>query len=1508
MGKQGSEMVLKRERNPDEGEEDSSQKDKEEILSNSVFLDRGAINSLQDATNGAVHEQMVFESNPQHNVPILISTEHSLLEIDIPEAVNIAGVLPQIGKDLRQTLIPISGGSPRQKTDTLVSVRLSSDTRLSSHHLTFSSVLNGTEESSNHPKHEMISVRKPAANSISGLRADTDITRPVTGAAAARTGSPAAPGPVHSSAGTVDAHVRSHAPWGRVRLPAHSIDREAANDVRRGSSLTSSEAVSGPPTSDDASHASEEQPCLTGGLTDSVNDVLPPAGPPLERVGRPVRSQGGSVQSGVSEQLGNTDSANPVSDQIADRIQADRLRSDTVPGHAQQGSIDFAELPKTEDTANQTHSKESTVTFPDDPHTVGAAKREVYYPVDTPFTPGSHVPNSPTSRNPDSRENAAVAETADQLREASTGRIPGPAQRRPAGAQTHHELDGVRPQTNLPTTVAATTTAAGSFLEKVTTVADISLDKMTAARALAGPAVAAAVDTTTLCSKAEATDDSLGIVTENETDGNALSDYVGEITNLNVSHSHDGPHHDLNITELTTGEDTSQVNAATQAQEKWPEEEHGKLATTLAWSWANETSTEPQETPLPLSGKDSSSFMTTTTPLSLKQILSTDKTLETIQYDKDVKTPKPTTPAKYLDEDHRSHVTVPESDDFVEAWSLSEEQLHSRNNRPLSNDDHPSSGNDRPSPGDDQPSSGDDQPSSGDDQPSLGSSQPSSGDDQPSSGSSQLPSPDGRPPSLGGLEVHPVDRYRYGPPRVAISSEPLPDRYGTPLTVLRSRVHGEPRHRYRPPVPDRGHRHRSPPRGDYRHYHVSSLHGSAHRSPHTKPYSSPQASYHIGYHTNSYAAFHTNPQANPHARPQGPRISTFVHSHTGSHSDSVYPLIRPIHRPAISKFRPHDEEIHELDKEDRREEGSSGKVLHLVTRSTPQPDSERPSVASEATQTDNDLIEESYSSYGQGRESSNWAKEPDQAPSTVPINVYGPGNRHTLFYRPPVHLHDAPLKVKDDAETKSKAHPNLSLYGDYKPVYVNFNHYLVSPGYGSYPASTERGKEPLITTKPEYASRLPHLFKQASIASNKGVLNNIAPPHSYLATDGQDGAAGSVPTNRHGPLRINNGKPVRITPVRNYIAPPVTNLQRRSLTGDEAAQAIHQKHKRFPLPESSSVLPFSAARHPSTTSPPPTELLTSPGANRTASSIMELLQSSNASTLIQLLRLAELDTLLADTGPYTLFAPTNEAVDELVKRLGGPRQMLEKMGKPNLVKLLLYHVMRGFTLEEDLRDDVLGRTLAGGRLRINQHRVASTSTSSSSGRRRLVTTVDGARLVSGPRLAENGALFSVSAVLAPPQPGVLAALNADPLGRFTVLLQTLRLAGLHDQLQHDEAGPVTLFAPTNAAFATVPERQLRRLLGDRRRLRRLLLGHLATGCLYSARLTDSGTVTTLAGSQVTVTGSPEHLTVDGISVLLPDISTENGVIHAISGVIGRHRTSSETSSVTSPGASSGRAA
>ena len=144
-------------------------------------------------------------------------------------------------------------------------------------------------------------------------------------------------------------------------------------------------------------------------------------------------------------------------------------------------------------------------------------------------------------------------------------------------------------------------------------------------------------------------------------------------------------------------------------------------------------------------------------------------------------------------------------------------------------------------------------------------------------------------------------------------------------------------------------------------------------------------------------------------------------------------------------------------------------------------------------------------------------------------------------------------------------------------------------------------------------------------------------------------------------------------------------------------------------------------------------------------------------------------------------------------------------------QLLLYHVMRGFALEEDLGDNLLGRTLTGSRLRINRQRVttrdrdtearsgtgpssnsstdrgnivtASTTNTTSGPARRTITTVNGARLLSGPLLAENGALYRVTAVLAPPQADLLRALRADPRGRFTVLLQTLRLAGLYDKLQ-----------------------------------------------------------------------------------------------------------------------------
>ena len=51
---------------------------------------------------------------------------------------------------------------------------------------------------------------------------------------------------------------------------------------------------------------------------------------------------------------------------------------------------------------------------------------------------------------------------------------------------------------------------------------------------------------------------------------------------------------------------------------------------------------------------------------------------------------------------------------------------------------------------------------------------------------------------------------------------------------------------------------------------------------------------------------------------------------------------------------------------------------------------------------------------------------------------------------------------------------------------------------------------------------------------------------------------------------------------------------------------------------------------------------------------------------------------------------------------------------------------------------------------------------------------------------------------------------------------------------------MTILAPTDAAFGSLPEPELRQLLGDRRRLRQLLLGHLTAGALYSARLASAG--------------------------------------------------------------------
>lgn len=119
---------------------------------------------------------------------------------------------------------------------------------------------------------------------------------------------------------------------------------------------------------------------------------------------------------------------------------------------------------------------------------------------------------------------------------------------------------------------------------------------------------------------------------------------------------------------------------------------------------------------------------------------------------------------------------------------------------------------------------------------------------------------------------------------------------------------------------------------------------------------------------------------------------------------------------------------------------------------------------------------------------------------------------------------------------------------------------------------------------------------------------------------------------------------------------------------------------------------------------------------------------------------------------------------------------------------------------------------------------------------------------------------------------------------FTTLVAALEAAGLVETLMGE--GPYTVFAPTDEAFAALPEGTLEELLKpeNRDRLVELLTYHVVPGSVSSGDL-ESGEVTTVAGEPIMVEVNPGAVMVNDASVIQADIPASNGVIHVIDKVI-----------------------
>ena len=121
-------------------------------------------------------------------------------------------------------------------------------------------------------------------------------------------------------------------------------------------------------------------------------------------------------------------------------------------------------------------------------------------------------------------------------------------------------------------------------------------------------------------------------------------------------------------------------------------------------------------------------------------------------------------------------------------------------------------------------------------------------------------------------------------------------------------------------------------------------------------------------------------------------------------------------------------------------------------------------------------------------------------------------------------------------------------------------------------------------------------------------------------------------------------------------------------------------------------------------------------------------------------------------------------------------------------------------------------------------------------------------------------------------------------GRFTTLVTALQAADLDDDLAGP--GPFTVFAPTDDAFAALPEGTIEALLADIPALTDILLYHVVAGEAFAADVVGLESVTTVQGSDISITVEDGNVFLnDSVQVIITDIDASNGVIHVIDFVL-----------------------
>jgi len=260
--------------------------------------------------------------------------------------------------------------------------------------------------------------------------------------------------------------------------------------------------------------------------------------------------------------------------------------------------------------------------------------------------------------------------------------------------------------------------------------------------------------------------------------------------------------------------------------------------------------------------------------------------------------------------------------------------------------------------------------------------------------------------------------------------------------------------------------------------------------------------------------------------------------------------------------------------------------------------------------------------------------------------------------------------------------------------------------------------------------------------------------------------------------------------------------------------------------------------------------------------------AGNFKTLVAAVQAAELVDTLNGKGPFTVFAPTDEAFAKLPK--GTLEMLLKPENKAKLAAILTYHVVPGSVKAADVVKLKNAATVQGQRvdIKVDAGKVM----------------VDGANVVATDVACSNGVIHVIDTVILPVD-GTIVDVAAKN-GSFNTLVAAVKAAGLVETLSGK--GPFTVLAPTDAAFAKLPAGTLEMLLKpeNKKQLVDILTYHVVPGvAAYSDQVVKMSQVPTVLGTPINVTVTDGKVRLNDSNVVATDVEASNGVIHVVDTVI-----------------------